>query len=114
MKIDITLKKERLDATRTTLEELQNLPKTALKPAVYTLIDTLKRHFKARQSQATTTKPGFPNYGQTYPHRYFWYGVKGNSVAERIRQPILDTTRLSATIPIDSPPLAHNPILRKD
>ena len=107
VKIEITLPKEHLNAALSTLKGLQNLPRTALKAATYTLVDTLKHHFKTRQNQAQTTKAGFPNYGQTYPHRYFWYGVKGNSVAERIRQPTLDQTTLRATIPIDSPPLAH-------
>jgi hypothetical protein len=67
--------------------------------------NALLAHFRARE-QEPRKSTGFPAFGQTYPRRNFWFGVRGNSVAEAVSAPALYGAGV-AEININSPALAH-------
>jgi len=67
--------------------------------------NALIKHFRARQAEPRN-HAGFPAFGQVYPSRNFWFGVRGDSVAEAVSQPVLHGAGY-AEININSPALAH-------
>lgn len=70
------------------------------------LVNGLRRHFRQRE-RAPGRSDGFPWFGQAYPKRYFWYGTRGTSVAERIRVTLSDPERMAGRMTISSPALAR-------
>ena len=77
-----------------------------LEAAGRALVNTTRRHFRARQSQPEKTA-GFPKFGQTFGHRGFWAGTRGDSVSERMGEPSIDPAAGTVTVAINSPALAH-------
>jgi len=67
--------------------------------------NALLAHFRARQAEPSNSG-GFPAFGQAYPRRNFWSGIRGNSVAEAVSAPVLHGAGV-AEISINSPALAH-------
>ena len=80
--------------------------KTLIEAANAGLANALRRHFAMREREAPKSS-GFPWFGQTYPKRHFWYGTRGDSVADRIRVTLSSPARLAGRVSINSPALAH-------
>lgn len=70
------------------------------------LLNALIKHFAMREKEPSKSS-GFPCFGQRYPKRYFWRGVRGNSVAEKTRITLSSPSRLIGQVSIESPALAH-------
>ncbi len=80
--------------------------KTLIEAANAGLVNGLRKYFRQRE-QMPSRKDGFPWFGQTYPKRYFWYGSRGTSVAERIRITLSSPARMVGQVKISSPALAR-------
>lgn len=80
--------------------------KTIVEAANEGLIVALRRHFSERERDPQLTS-GFPQFGKAYPKRYFWRGTRGTSVSERIKTRDTSAEKLTTTVYIDSPALAH-------
>lgn len=80
--------------------------KTMIEEANEGLVNALKRHFSMREKEQPKST-GFPWFGQRYPKRYFWRGMRGLSVSEKVRITLSSPSRLAGQVSIKSPALAH-------
>ena len=94
MKIEISIDRRSIDAVLRRLD--REAAPAALDAAAAGVRAALLDHFRTRQSEPR--RDGFTPTG-------FWYAANGNSVAERVREATVSGN--TATVTIDSPPLAH-------
>mgnify|MGYP006931930845 FL=1 len=80
--------------------------KTLVEAGVAGIVNALRKHFREREREPEN-RFGFPKFGQSYPKRYFWYGTRGTSVAERIRIVRTSPAALDGQVAVNSPALAH-------
>ena len=80
--------------------------KTLVEAGVAGVVNALRTHFREREREPEN-RFGFPKFGQSYPKRYFWYGTRGTSVAERIRIVRTSPAALDGQVAVNSPALAH-------
>jgi len=108
MSTSTTIEIQGTEETRAALEELHGprIHRAVLEAASQEDIVGTREHFARRETEPRNNQ-GFPAFGKDFPKSYFWSGSHGNSVAESIKAPVIDTAANTATIEIDSPALAH-------
>jgi len=108
MKLEIEIDDAQIKAAAKSVSFLEDDAnrKTVIEAANEGLVDSLRRHFAAREKEPHSI--GWWNLGQgTFPKRYFWRGTRGTSVSEKIRTTLISPARLETTVSIESPELVH-------